>query len=484
MGKPNNESKHAQAVGSGRDRPVSRTNIAQFNPAVVYFVAFLCFAAFLAVSNGLGWDWIPDHVTPFYAMFHAQRPNLFFVFPVLFAGVFIAMLGLVFKGALRLRTGYLLCILIMCGTVLHLLVAMMDGGPEAISATFRRWGYEYFGDVPFVLNPIQFLRDYVDLMPHLSMHSRVHPPGPVLVLWFITLFTGRDPLAASIGSVAVSNLTIVPLYYFVRRLFDDKAALYSVLLYLFAPTVVIFTATSVDTFFCLFTAGSLCFFAAAMGRESRLSAALAGLSFAFAILMSFNLAILGLFFAVVGVKYLVNGQNRAKTLQCMAIMAGVFVLFYVLAFAVGYNVFDCFAKASAQLRTDVINQDLYTPRAPYIIWRFGTPIAVLFFAGIPAAGLFALWIRRTISRISPLSTVGDGAAYYIGFLATLIAFDLLYFGRGEGERAWVFLLPFIIAPASAMLAGRTAKAEAVLLWTLGVTFVQTFVMEALLFTYW
>jgi len=203
-----------------------------------------------------------------------------------------------------------------------------------------------------------------------------------------------------------------------------------------------------------------------------------------AILMSFNLAVLGLFFAVVGVKYLMNRNKRARTFRCLAIMAGAFILFYLLAFAVGYNVFDCFAKASAQLRTDVINQDLYTPRAPYIIWRFGTPIAVLFFAGIPAAGLFALWIRRGISRVKPLSTVRDGAAYYFGFLATLIAFDLLYFGRGEGERAWVFLLPFIIAPAGALIARRTARPDAVLLWTLGVTFVQTFVMEALLFTYW
>jgi len=487
MEKPDNETRDAEAVGSGRDRPVSGANFAQFNPLAVYVVAFLCFAAFLAVSNGFRWDWIPEHVTPFYAMYYRQPPNIFFLFPVVFGALFIAMLVLVFKGKMRVRPGYLLCILVVCGTVLHLLVAMIDGGPEAISATFRRWDYEYFGDVPFVLNPIQFLRDYVDLMAHpraLSMHSRVHPPGPVLMLWFITLFTGRDPLAASMGSVAVSNLTIVPLYYFVRRVFGDKAALYSVLLYLFAPTVVMFTATSVDTFFCLFTAGSLCFFAAAMERDSRLSAALAGLSFALAILMSFNIGILGLFFAVVGVKYLANRENRAKTFQCLAIMAGVFILFHVLAFGVGYNVFDCFAQASAQLRTDVINQDLYTPRAPYIIWRLGTPIAVLFFAGIPVAGLFALWIRRGISGNNPLSTVRDGAAYYFGFLATLIVFDLLYFGRGEGERAWVFLLPFIITPAGALMAHRIAKPDAVLLWTLGVTFVQTFVMEALLFTYW
>jgi hypothetical protein len=484
MDKPNNETRDAEAAGSGRDRPVPGTDIAHFNPAAVYIVAFVCFAAFLVLSNGLGWDWIPGHVTPFYAMFHGQAPNLFFLFPVVFAALFIALLVLVFRGTMRVRPGYLLCILVMCGTVLHLLVAMMDGGPEAISVTFTRWGYEYFGDVPAVRNPIQFLRDYVELMPHLSMHSRVHPPGPVLMLWFITLFTGRDPLAASIGSIAVSNLTIVPLYYFARRVFDDKTALYSVLLYLFAPTVVMFTATSVDTFFCLFTAGSFCFFAAAMERDSRLSAALAGLSFALAILMSFNLAVLGLFFAVVGLKYLTHSENRARTFQCLAIMAGAFILFYLLAFAVGYNVSTCFAKASAQLRTDVINQDLYTPRAPYIIWRIGTPIAVLFFAGIPAAGLFALWTRRGISGHNPLSTVRDSAAYYVGFLATLIAFDLLYFGRGEGERAWVFLLPFIIAPAGALIARRTAKPDAVLLWTLGVTFVQTFVMEALLFTYW
>jgi len=224
MDRPSNETRDAEGADPGRDRPVSGTDIGQFNPAVVYVVAFLCFGAFLAVANGLRWDWIPDHVTPFYATYYRQPANLFFLFPVLFTALFIAMLALVFKGKLRVRAGYLLCILVMCGTVLHLLVAMMDGGPEAISATFSRWGYEYFGDVPAVRNPLQFLRDYVDLMPHLSMHSRVHPPGPVLMLWFITLFTGRDPLAAAIGSVAVSNLTIVPLYHFVRRVFDDKRA--------------------------------------------------------------------------------------------------------------------------------------------------------------------------------------------------------------------------------------------------------------------
>jgi 4-amino-4-deoxy-L-arabinose transferase-like glycosyltransferase len=305
------------------------------------------------------------------------------------------------------------------------------------------------------------------------------------MLWLISLFTGYSPLGVSIGSVALSNLAIVPLYFFSKQLFGHRVALHSVLLYLFAPAVVLFTCTCADTLFTLFTASSLCFFVVAMERRSRLSAALAGLSFALATLMSFNLAILGAFFAVVGVTYLADREDRPDAVRCLSLMAGVFLAFYALAFVVArFDVVECFLKASRQVKTDLTNQDLYTPRAPFITWRFGTPIAVLCFAGIPATGLFALWVVRGPSANNSAPMARNSAAYYVGSLATLAVFDLLCFGKGEGERIWVFLLPLIIVPAAAMIARGTSKPSTVLVWTLGLTFLQTMVMEAVLFTYW
>jgi hypothetical protein len=467
----------------GRAPVADNANV--FNPVVLYLVTFICFGSFIAIAQLRHWDWIPGHVTPFYAMFDPRRPNIYFLLAAAYGAFCIVALRCALKEPLGIRMGYLVCILIICGTALHVVIAMMDGGPAAVAAPYSRWGYEYFGDVPWVRNPVQFLRDYVRLMPHLSMHSRVHPPGPVLMLWFISLFAGDSPLAVSIGSVALSNVSIVPIYFFARQLFGQRAALYSVLLYFVAPTVVMFSATSADTLFTLFTASSLCFFAIAMERSSRLSAALAGLSFALTLLMSFNLAVLSLFFAVVGVRYVMRRETRARTIQCFGAMVFGFLLFYaIVCIGTQYDVITCFLTASRQLKTDLMNQDLFTPRAPYITWRFGTPIAVLFFAGIPAAGLFVVWLKRCIRRDNTGLIVRDPVAYFIGAVATLIAFDLLYFGRGEGERAWVFLLPLIIVPAGAMIARFTRKPGAVILWTVAVTIVQTFVMEALLFTYW
>jgi hypothetical protein len=165
-------------------------------------------------------------------------------------------------------------------------------------------------------------------------------------------------------------------------------------------------------------------------------------------------------------------------------MLGVFVGFYlILSLTTGFNVVSSLQAAIEQVRTDLANMELYTPRASYWLWRLGNPFEVLFFAGVPVAVLFlAEWGRRL--RAKAWRTRVD--KYLMGALALLVVFNFAYLGRSENARVSSFYFPFIIIPAALYLERvmQRANSRAVLYTTVALIFAQTWLMETLLYTYW
>ncbi|MBI2434691.1 MAG: glycosyltransferase family 39 protein, partial [Candidatus Hydrogenedentes bacterium] len=356
-------------------------------------------------------------------------------------------------------------------------LAMMRGGLGGISQAYARDTYEYVGDIGKTSSIRSLFTRYVEIHDFLSMHAKVHPPGPIALLWFISYFVGRTALALSVATVLLGSLAVFPLYFWARGRFGEPAARTACLLYALVPSIVLFTATSADILFTPLTLATLWIFDRALERSSSRDAVLAGLLYGLLTILSFSLAGIGVYFALVGVWYCLLRRWKA-VIKTAVIMFSSLAVFHLLLYAwSGYDSLETFHLAMKQFKLDQHHLDLVTPRLAAWTYRFWNPLAWFFFAGIPVSLLFLWRLWRPEASIRALVVI---------FLLTLAAFDCLYFARGEGERSALYIFPFLVLPAAHGLdaCGRVARSTTPLMTTLGFLAFQCWLVEAYFYTYW
>ncbi len=449
---------------------------------VLYAGAACFFLGFLLLCAAAHWDWLPGHVTPLYALWQPHALTLRHLVPPALFLVFLAVLHKV--GQPGTSTLLTLVFFVVVSLMFSLATAAMNTGFAEVGVPFARHGLEYYGDIPSVKSPGHFLRNFADIRPHLSMHGRTHPPGPILFLWALGFLTGGELVNVATGVVVIASLTVVPLYLFARDLAGRESALVAATLYVVTPTIVMHNATSMNAVYALFTVTTIFLFFRAMDRRTVVYAPLMGFAFAMTFFMSFDLANLGTFFAAVFFFSIVDSSRRRKTLIATALMLATFVAFYlVLYWMTGFNVVSALRTAVVQVREDLYYMELYTPRASYWVWRFGNPFEVLFFAGIPVAVLF---FGEWIARVRAKTWQSRPDKYLIAALVMLVVFNFTYLGKSENARVSSYYFPFIIVPASLYLLRviRETSSRTMLYVTAALLFAQTWLMETLLYIYW
>ncbi len=358
-------------------------------------------------------------------------------------------------------------------------VAMIRGGTDGITDAYHRQTYEYIGDIGSRSSIRAFLHDYNDLHDYLSMHAKVHPPGPVVMLWLMsTVLLTTSPLVLSVATIVVGSTAVIPLFLWVRDMVHARAAFVCSLLYVLVPAIVLFTATSADILFMPLTLWCLFFFWRAIHRNSWKCALAAGVLYALMSLCSFSLLAIGAFFGFVGLWRLSDRALWIPVVRTAALMiAGFLAIHLAIRYWSGFDIIECFRLSKAQFAEDQANLDIYAPRYPGWTFRFLNPMALFFFAGIPVSVLFCwrLW------RPEP----GTRRLFHL-FALTLIALNLLYLGRGEGERSAMYIFPFVVIPAAHLLDefSRRTRSNGPLIATLVFLAIQCWATETCLYTYW
>ncbi|HNT88904.1 MAG TPA: glycosyltransferase family 39 protein, partial [Candidatus Hydrogenedentes bacterium] len=355
-------------------------------------------------------------------------------------------------------------------------VAMIRGGPAGIAQAYARHTYEYVGDIGAGGSIQELFGRYLRLRPHLSMHARVHPPGPIALLWIFSYVVGREPMALSLATVAFGALAIAPLYWWTRELTDKRTALTCCLLYSVIPAIVLFTATSADILFAPFTLLTLFLFTRAIQRGAVAYALAAGLGYGVMSLLSFSLVGIGAYFALVGLWKLRRAPTAVVTTAAATLLAFIAIHAAVRLWS-GFDMIACFQACKAQFDADQRHLDLMTPRWPAWTWRIVNPLSWLFFAGIPVSVLF---VKRLL-RPDPARK-----GLFLVCLLTLAALNLLYLARGEGERSALYVFPFLALPAAHLIEawGRNAKSVTPLVATLAFLAFQCWLIESYFYTYW
>jgi hypothetical protein len=237
----------------------------------------------------------------------------------------------------------------------------------------------------------------------------------------------------------------------------------------------------------------------AIHRNSWKYALGAGALYAAMSLCSFSLLSIGAFFGFVGLWRIGDRSTRLSVIRTAALMIASFLAVHLaVKYWSGFDIIECFRLSKAQFDEDQANLDIYSPRYPGWVFRFLNPMAWFFFAGIPVSVLFCWRLMRPESRKGmdnvdmqssaglPPASIGPTKPLFIIFALTLFVLNLLYLGRGEGERSAMYILPFAVIPAAHLLHefSQRRQSNGPAIATLAFLAIQCWAVETCLYTYW
>lgn len=406
----------------------------------------------------------------------------------------------------------------ICFVVIHISVAQIDGyrelqredGTERVLALlepYTRTTLEYYGDVPRIdeLGLRRFLRDYSnpELFDTLSGHTRTHPPGGVVFLWFFSKILGYNLVSASLISILFTAITVIPVYRLGEHLYGEKVGRYALLLFLITPNFVMFTGTSMDGPFSVFPILSVYLFYKARDQETlsdqtwhefRPYSLLTGITLALGMFMTYSTVVVGVFLCVVA---LLERKRFVQYLKVLLFAALGFIGFYLLLFLL--TEFQPIEALWAAIKKDESGMGTgYESVSRYFHLSFANLFAFLIGVGLP---ITTVWLRQIVVVVkawrqnarSPEQDSGvtrvpwifrhDEAldTFVIGFLITLLYFTFSTLFTMEVERIWIFMVPFFVIPVAKHL---TTRPISDLYWVASLLVAQLIVGEVLLYTYW
>jgi len=429
---------------------------------------------------------------------------VFLVVPVIVFAGWIALIR-------RMRTaslfwGFLAVLLI------NVTVAMMDGTPAAIWKPFDRPGAEYFSDVPAVKGVGSFLHGYVENRERYSIHTRTHPPGAVLFLYFVNRLIAPGIVPAAWSAVIVTATGIVPFYLLARRLAGERVARLAIALYPIAPSLVLFGATSMDGIFLVPLLWSVYFLQRAItlppspctqgegwgggrtligrrnphpgpppeykGRGFIFHAIAAGIALTISLMFSYVTVCIGVMMLIYAILELAENPNRLWRVAgsfaiCAILILGLLATIHHLT---GFNYLACFKASRSYDHYSMQTFSISFGR--YLDISFSNLIAFLIGVGLPA---IVLWGRETIESLNRRTSADR---FNIALVISVLIFSFARLFTHETERVWLFFIPPALIAAASRIARRDDDKARLLEWTMCLSFAQAWLFQLLLFTIW
>ncbi len=299
-------------------------------------------------------------------------------------------------------------------------------GAGAIAAPLAT-KYEQLAAVALVGTPGGFLASFTDVLATYPTHVQGHPPGGVLVLWALDGAGLAGATAAAVLTIACGALTAPAALVAVRALAGEARARAAAPFLIFTPAAV-WMATSMDALYAGVGAVGIALFALACTtatvRRAALLALTGGLVLGIGLMLSYGIVALGAVVVAIAV-----GRRRPAAIA----WAGAGVVLVLAAFlALRFNWFDGLAATREQYLAGV------SRRRPYLEFLVISLAAFALAAG-PAA-------------VAGLGQLRDRGIWLLagGTLVALAAADLSGMSKGETERIWLHLVPWLLVATAAL----------------------------------
>jgi len=342
----------------------------------------------------------------------------------------------------------------------------------------------YYNDAEHIKEVGTFLKTYTQNIPSFGMHSQTHPPGPILFFYYIkTAVEHISPnfnpaTVAGFAIVLLSSLTILPLYFFVRLISNEKAAVISILLYSIVPSVVLFTP-EFDQVYPLFLMLILLTYLLGMKSKNYLYFLLSGLILAFATFFSFlYISVPVMLLILCGTLYPLRSSTapvfyRIKNfvLSNLILIAGFVLPNLIYAFVFNSNIYSIYQG------TMVFHQR-FLATTTYRTWVFFNLYDFAIFLGIPLAIILIFALGKEIFNL--INRAGIDVAFWL-FTLTILILDLTGKNRGEVARIWIFLVPMAVAAATSYIA-KSKNPRFMTLFMIAIVLLQLIVFKKFVLT--
>ena len=271
----------------------------------------------------------------------------------------------------------------------------------------------------------------------------------MLALHLLGIDSAQANAALAIG---VGALCAPLTYALARRLLDERRARLATLFYAFAPSSLLYGATSADALFATLGAAA----AVALVSRGRLAAVAVASCSPLATFFSYALAGVGAWATLV----VVRRRGLRPAIALAAVCALALAAFYAGLFALtGFDLPGTLEAANGAYVRSIASQ------RPYSYRLAGSPTAFFVALGLPLA-----WLA--------LRGAGRGETTALALLAVIAVAVVLGFTKAENERISQFLVPFACVAAAAELRRRSATA------VLAALAAQALAVQVLLDTRW
>jgi hypothetical protein len=303
----------------------------------------------------------------------------------------------------------------------------------------------YFTDATQITDLHEWLGRFHEI--RLELHSRTHPPGPIVFyhafVRVLGLEWGARLAGCAVGLVASLGTAVV---YLVAGLWtsDRRTRLLAAAWYGSIPALVVFFP-QLDQAYPIISLLMIWFWVRALAGLPR-HAALLGVTLFVASLLAYNLLTVGAFLVYWGAYRLwrEGGSRSAWTtlLRSGGIALGIAVVLHVLLWATtGYEAVASFRLALA------VHHLVAAPllERSYLTFVLLDPCDFLLGAGVIALPILLFHLR---ARIAPGEFPRPDLALTLVGLATILTIDLTGLLRGETARVWLFLQPLLAIPVA------------------------------------
>jgi hypothetical protein len=361
-------------------------------------------------------------------------------------------------------------------------VAMIDGGPRAVVGPFAsRADLEYWSAAERVGDPMAFIRSYPGVLGTLPMHAQTHPPGGILFFRAVRGVFGPGPWPASVAVIGFGVVNAMIVFGWGLRVGGPGVARRAAALFVVAPGVVLFTATSTDAVFAAPLIGAMACFDEALAGSSRRSSVgwgfASGLMLGVAAFLTYSVAVAGLFCVVAAAVGIVRRPGVVVAAGCGS-LTGFAAFHAVLWMATGFDPAATFQAALGHSRR-IMAGTAHEEMIRYLHLSVAN-LAAFVIGGAGLAMMAAAAGRVPAGGSDRARRLAIAAALTVAIASCVPAYTL------EVERIWIFVVPLVAIVAAVRLDAADMKrgdvATSVL--AVGLAAAQAIVMEIVLVTYW
>jgi len=383
--------------------------------------------------------------------------------------------------------------LIIAGAIIFylsfsLLIFSLDNHGEGFSYLSRLVRHpgvtSYYNDAEHITEVTTFLKTYTQNIPSFGMHSQTHPPGPILFFYYIKtaaehILPNFNPATvAGFAIVLMSSLTILPLYFFVRLISSEKAAVISILLYSIVPSVVLFTP-EFDQVYPLFLMLILLTYLLGMKSKNYLYFLLSGLILAVSLFFSFlYISVPIMLLILCGALYPLRSSiapvfYRLKNFvfSNLILIAGFILPNLIYALLFKSNIYSIYQG------TMTFHQK-FLATTTYQTWVFFNLYDFAIFLGVPLALILIFALGKEI--FNWINRRGADVAFWL-FALTILILDLTGKNRGEVARIWIFLVPLAVAAVASYIT-KSKNPRFLFLFVIAIVLLQLIVFKKFVLT--